>query len=348
MTDTLGPKTLEPERFGKGESKPRDVCGHPPPSLGHPLLSQRLKLRPLGADDVAALTALTDHLEVTRYTAVLPLPFTQAAAQDFIAQTDRARAQGRGLALGVERTLDGRLIGCIGWGPSTVDAANAELGYWFASDCWNQGYATEALARLIRYGFDVCAIAHFEAATHPQNPASRRVLEKLGFSPAGARAVAVLGQALDVIMPVHALGRENWRISHDGRPTLLVSAAALIDADGRVLMASRPPGKSMAGLWEFPGGKVAAGETPEMALKRELAEELGIDTGVGCMAALAFASHDYDSFHLLMPLYAIRVWNGQPQALEGQSLRWVRPADMMALPMPPADIPLVALLREWI
>ena len=139
----------------------------------------------------------------------------------------------------------------------------------------------------------------------------------------------------------------------DSRPQgpvrlVLVAACALIDVDGRVLLAQRPEGKSMAGLWEFPGGKVDAGETPETALVRELAEELGIDTLESCLAPLAFASHGYSEFHLLMPLYACRVWKGQPQAREGQRLAWVRKQALRDYPMPPADVPLVAQLMDWL
>jgi len=130
------------------------------------------------------------------------------------------------------------------------------------------------------------------------------------------------------------------------RRLVLVAAVALIDVDQRVLLAQRPPGKSMAGLWEFPGGKVDPGETPEEALIRELAEELGIDTTTSCLAPLAFASHGYEEFHLLMPLFACRKWQGTPQAREGQALRWVRVADLHLYPMPPADMPLVAQLRD--
>nr|WP_193368551.1 8-oxo-dGTP diphosphatase MutT [Pelagibius marinus] len=130
------------------------------------------------------------------------------------------------------------------------------------------------------------------------------------------------------------------------RPILLVAAAALVDIDGRVLIAQRPEGRSMAGLWEFPGGKVAEGETPEAALVRELHEELGIDTRQSCLAPIAFASHAYDDFHLLMPLFACRKWEGQPHGREGQALAWVRPARLSDYDMPPADVPLVALLRD--
>ena len=131
-----------------------------------------------------------------------------------------------------------------------------------------------------------------------------------------------------------------------GKPIVLVAAAALIDADGRVLLARRPPGKTMAGLWEFPGGKVQPGELPEQALIRELREELAIDTRASCLAPIAFASHGYPDFHLLMPLFACRLWQGQAIPQEGQQLAWVRPARLFDYAMPPADEPLVALLRD--
>ncbi|MFW8633851.1 8-oxo-dGTP diphosphatase MutT [Cribrihabitans pelagius] len=130
--------------------------------------------------------------------------------------------------------------------------------------------------------------------------------------------------------------------------TILVSAVALIDADGRVLLAQRPEGKSMAGLWEFPGGKVEPGETPEAALIRELHEELGIDTWASCLAPLTFASHSYEDFHLLMPLFACRKWEGIPHGKEGQVLKWAKPQDLRDYPMPPADIPLIPILRDWL
>lgn len=130
--------------------------------------------------------------------------------------------------------------------------------------------------------------------------------------------------------------------------TVLVSAVALIDVDGRVLLAQRPEGKSMAGLWEFPGGKVEPGETPEAALIRELQEELGIDTWQSCLAPLTFASHSYDDFHLLMPVFACRKWGGTPTPREAQTLKWVHGKDLKSYPMPAADIPLIPILRDWL
>lgn len=128
--------------------------------------------------------------------------------------------------------------------------------------------------------------------------------------------------------------------------TLLVVAVALVDDDNRVMIAQRPKGKPMAGLWEFPGGKVETGETPEVALIRELKEELAIDVTEACLAPFTFASHTYEKFHLLMPLYVCRRWSGTPRPNEGQTLKWVRANQLSNYEMPPADIPLIAMLRD--
>lgn len=132
----------------------------------------------------------------------------------------------------------------------------------------------------------------------------------------------------------------------DTLPTVLVVAAALIDADGRVLIAQRPEGKALAGLWEFPGGKIEPGERPEQALIRELHEELGIDVNAACLAPFVFTSHAYESFHLLMPLYLLRRWSGTVQRREHAALKWVKPDRLRDYPMPPADEPLIAWLRD--
>ena len=131
-----------------------------------------------------------------------------------------------------------------------------------------------------------------------------------------------------------------------GLDILLVAACALIDADGRVLLAKRPPGRPLAGLWEFPGGKVEKGETPEAALVRELEEELAIKVSTKCLAAFTFASHTYEAFHLLMPLYVCRTWQGEVVAQQGQEIVWVRAGRLGDYAMPPADEPLKAMLRD--
>jgi 8-oxo-dGTP diphosphatase len=131
-----------------------------------------------------------------------------------------------------------------------------------------------------------------------------------------------------------------------GKRLLLVAACAPVDTDGRVLLAQRPEGKQLAGLWEFPGGKVEPGETPEQCLIRELQEEIGIETDIPCLAPLTFASHSYDDFHLLMPLFVCRRFRGIAQPREGQALKWVRPKQMRDYPMPPADAPLIQFLID--
>jgi 8-oxo-dGTP diphosphatase len=135
-------------------------------------------------------------------------------------------------------------------------------------------------------------------------------------------------------------------MSEAARSILLVVACALIDSDGRILLAQRPEGKSLAGLWEFPGGKVEAGETPEETLVRELHEELGITTKIACLAPLSFASHSYEKFHLLMPLYVCRRYEGIPHGKEGQAIKWVKPQALRDYPMPPADQPLIPVLQD--
>lgn len=141
------------------------------------------------------------------------------------------------------------------------------------------------------------------------------------------------------------MARPGWGLLMS-KPILLVVAAALIDVDGRVLIAQRPQGRSMAGLWEFPGGKVGPDETPEAALVRELEEELSIEVCDTCLAPFTFASHSYETFHLLMPLYLCRNWEGQIRPREGQQVKWVRAARLQDYPMPPADLPLIPMLYD--
>ena len=138
------------------------------------------------------------------------------------------------------------------------------------------------------------------------------------------------------------------RLLVEKSPTLLVVAAALVDSEGRVLLQQRPPGRQMAGLWEFPGGKIEPGERPEAALVRELREELGIEVDEGSLSAAAFASAPLGERHLLLLLYLCREWRGDPQALDASGLKWLSPNEMFALPMPPADLPLVRLLGRLI
>jgi 8-oxo-dGTP diphosphatase len=213
---------------------------------------------------------------------------------------------------------------------SLNDVESAEILVYFAPDASERDFAAEALRRCLRMLFSNFGVALVRAENRTQDQAFTEIFHLLGFD---------AGMVLDAA---------KWAEIRASRKHVWVVAAALIDADGRVLLAQRPAGKAMAGQWEFPGGKIEPSETPEHALIRELKEELGIDVTESCLAPIAFVSHDYDHFHLLMPLYAIRQWRGQPSGREGQVLAWASKDRFNAYPMPPADIPLVAQLRDWL
>lgn len=301
------------------------------------LTTARLVLRPLRPADAPAVAALAAEWEVARYTQRIPHPYPAGAAEAFIAQVAADRADGHAEVFAVTRRDDGTFLGNLGL-EQADRPGEVEVGYWLGRPYWGAGLATEAVKAAIRYAFGFAEARAVFAEIHPDNVASRRVLEKAGLRETGRVPGRLRG------VPVETIRFEIER--PQPLPTLLVAAVALIDADGRVLIAERPPGKHMAGLWEFPGGKVQPGETPEAALVRELAEELGVDTAERCLAPLTFASHRYEAFHLLMPLFACRNWRGTPTPFEGQRLAWVRPNQLRDYPMPPADEPLVAMLRD--
>ncbi len=301
------------------------------------LTTARLVLRPPVADDAPAIADLAAAWEVARYTQRIPHPYPPGAAEAFIAEATADRAAGHVEIFSVTRRDDGAFLGNIGL-EQAGETGELEVGYWLGQPYWGQGYAAEAVRAVVRHAFSFDAARLVFAEVHPENVASRRVLEKAGLHEVGRvqgrlRGVPVETVRYEIARPVVL-------------PTLLVAAVALVDADGRVLIAERPAGKAMAGLWEFPGGKVQPGETPEVALLRELGEELGVDTDERCLAPLTFASHRYEAFHLLMPLFICRNWRGTPTPHEGQRLAWVRANRLRDYPMPPADEPLVAALRD--
>jgi len=309
--------------------------------------SARLRLRPIRDEDAPVIQRLIDT-DVVRYLAVVPFPYTMEDAHAFVAS-----AQGRGPlyvreSFAIERKDGGAFLGVIGLHPDPQLGGSAILGYWVARVFWGDGVGTEAAKLIVDYGFTAHRYASVSAMVAVANPASRRVLAKTGLLPVGSDGRHLLparGRSEPAIM--HALTRDQWLASR-GKRIVQVAAVALVDRDDRVLIAQRPAGKAMAGLWEFPGGKIEPGETPEACLIREMREELGIDTEASCLAPFTFASHAYEQFHLLMPLFVCRVWKGQVRGREGQALKWVAPLRLADFPMPPADIPLVAMLRDFL
>ncbi len=315
------------------------------------LETPRLVLRPLVAADAPLVQRFAGEWDIARFTGAIPHPYPEGAAAAWIASLGADDAE---TVWAIACRADDSLIGCIGLRPHR-DTRSASFGYWVGKPHWGQGFAPEALWALVDHAFNTLDIDHVHAAAMPENVGSIRVQEKVGFRYVrdGVEAAPARGGPMKV--EIRNLSRQAWlearRASPEDAPALpivLVAAVALVDADGRVLIAQRPEGKLMAGLWEFPGGKLHAGETPEAALIRELKEELAIDVRAACLAPFTFASHRYADFHLLMPLYVCRRWEGQVTPLEGQAIQWVRPARLADYPMPPADHPLVAMLRDFL
>lgn len=306
-----------------------------------PIETSRLRLRALSREDAPTIERLAGDWEIARYTGHIPHPYPTGGAAPWIEETWAEASTGKKVVAGIERRADGVLVGCIEL-DLTRSAGMGSLGYWVGRPYWGAGIASEAAAALVALGFERLGLVQIEAAAVPANRRSIRVQEKLGLGLIGEREEAAPARGGSMRVEVRALTR------FQSRRRLLVSAVALVDVDGRILLARRPPGKPLAGLWEFPGGKVQDDETPEFALIRELKEELGIDVAQSCLAPFTFASHRYPDFDLLMPLYLCRRWQGNVSAMEGQELAWVRPARLRDYPMPPADGPLVAMLRDFL
>lgn len=321
------------------------------------LSTDRLTLRPLRPADAEALHRLVNDFEVTRNLAVVPFPYPRDLADEWIASAGRDLESGAAyhLAITGHEGEEEMLVGVVGL---RVDpkGRTGRLGYWVGRRFWGHGVASEAAGRLARWALANLAVDLLIAEVATDNPASAAVLRRVGFRQVGEGIGQFRSRGGDHPVWRFEATRDDI-FGHTevdppaepgGKPLLLVAACALIDIDGRVLLARRPEGKKLAGLWEFPGGKLHPGETPEAALIRELKEELGIDVSAACLAPFAFASHAYERFHLLMPLYLCRRWKGIPRACEGQTLSWVRPARLAEYEMPPADKPLIPLLREFL
>ena len=324
-----------------------------------PLESGRLILRRLRASDADTIARLVGDWDIVKNLSDAPYPYPPGLAQRWIASTRRGIDERLDFALAIVPRESKTPVGAILLRQSQREPAihgaptkltrgkSAEIGYWIGREFWRRGYAGEAVRRMLRFALDELGVDRVWGAVLTDNAASCRVLESVGFARQGEADYDFPARGGMKRVFIHAFDRSQLALTPPPR-ALLVSAVALVDADGRVLLARRPQGKPMAGLWEFPGGKVAAGETPERALIRELKEELGIDATESCLAPFTFASHRYTEFHLLMPLYVCRVWKGAVTAREGQELAWVEPARLAGYPMPPADRPLVAMLRDFL
>ena len=281
---------------------------------------------------------LVNDWEVTRNLAVVPFPYPRELADEWIASTARELADGSAYQLAItghegEQRDAGRRRRPA---RSMRTARTGRLGYWVGRRFWGHGVATEAAGRLARWALANLDLDRLDGRRGDRQPGLGRGAAPHRLPPdrRGRRALSPRAAASTRCWLFEATRDDIFGHAEVDRPArarrskplLLVAACALVDIDGRVLLARRPEGKKMAGLWEFPGGKLHPGETPEAALIRELKEELGIDVSAACLAPFAFASHAYERFHLLMPLYLCRRWKGMPTPRENQTLAWVRAA----------------------
>jgi 8-oxo-dGTP diphosphatase len=347
------PTNEHPKRSRKTSPKAADVA------FFEPLKTERLTLRPLRPKDAEALHRLVNDWEVTRTLAEIPYPYPRSLADEWIESTVAQLAAGSGYHLAITGK-EGRKETIVGVVGLRLDAARrtGRLGYWVGQAYWKHGVATEAAKRLTRWAFANLPLDLLVAEVTENNVGSFKVLRRVGFREVGTGIRSSLTTRDEHTVIVFEATRDDIfgrpeapavdAANPEAKPLLLVAACALVDVDGRVLLARRPEGKKMAGLWEFPGGKLNPGETPEAALIRELKEELGIDVAAACLAPFAFASHDYEGFHLLMPLFVCRRWKGTPTPRENQTLAWVRASKLTEYEMPPADKPLIPLLRDFL
>jgi 8-oxo-dGTP diphosphatase len=319
-----------------------------------PLRTERLTLRPFTPADAEGLHRLINDFDVARMLELVRFPYQREAAETWIASTIRDLGTGDACHLAITGQEGTRevLVGAVG---ITIDrrARVGRLGYWVGRKYWGHGVATEAAARLSSWSFANLEIDRITASVATDNPASAAVLRRIGFRASGEGTQHFASRSADIPIWLFEVTRDVGGVATEtvepgSKPLLLVAACALVDVDGRVLLARRPEGKKMAGLWEFPGGKLNPGETPEQALIRELKEELDIDVTAACLAPFGFASHAYEGFHLLMPLFLCRRWKGIPTPRENQTLAWVRAARLGDYEMPPADKPLIPLLRDFL
>ncbi len=294
-----------------------------------PIASERLDLRPLLASDAAALFSLLDDHEIARQTPNLPCPYGYDMAVRWIAESRPSLYAGEEFLFGAFTRTCASLAAVI---KLALDPAlpEAEIGYWVDARHRRRGIAGEAVRKVADFAFATLGLARLSAGVLDGNPASLRVLAKAGFRETRRGKIGERAASFHTLDATPAKGLP-----------LYVAAVAMIDDYGRVLIAKRPAGKAMAGLWEFPGGKVEPGERPRAALARELSEELALEATLSDLWPFAMASHRYPKFQLLMPLLLCRRWSGAPQPREGQAIAWATANALARFPIPAADAPLV-------
>lgn len=322
-----------------------------------PLQVDHYTLRIIQKEDTATIHGLINDWNVVRMLSQIPFPYSKTNLDQWVEAITKQMEEGIAYHFSIidESTEQKNIIGCIG---VRLDPTNqcAKIGYWIGQKYWGKNIATKVLQRLSSWTLANLNINYIHATAADDNLASIAVLKKCGYQPFGQGKEKFVSRAVEQPVSYFLLQRED--IGSKKTPPspsprtpvqkniLLVVAAALIDVEGRLLLARRPEGKSMAGMWEFPGGKVEVGETPEAALIRELKEEINVDVAQSCLAPFTFASYEYPQFHLLMPLYVCHRWKGYPEAQEKQQLAWVSSEELDNYLVMEADKPFIPLLKD--
>lgn len=322
-----------------------------------PLRIDHYFLRSVQKEDADSIHALINDWNVARMLSNSPFPYPKDQLNKWIDVITKQISKGEAYHFSIidEASADKKLVGCIGL---RIDKANrcAKIGYWIGQKFWKQGIAKKALQRISSWALATLDIDYLYATSAKDNTASIKVLSNCGYHQYGTGKEKFIARGIEEPVIHFALQREDickqnantTPVSNNSsKPILLVVAAALIDVEGRLLLAKRPEGKAMAGLWEFPGGKVEPGESPEAALIRELKEELGIDVSRSCLAPFTFISYSYEEFHLMMPLYVCHRWQNTPEPKEGQqALAWVKAQDLDKYLVMEADRPMIPFLKD--
>lgn len=321
-----------------------------------PLKIDHYTLRLIQAEDLNSIHPVINDWNVVRMLSQVPFPYPKPLLEKWISSVIQEIKTGASYHFSIIDEETQHIIGCIGLRVDDKDQLG-KIGYWIAHKYWGKKIASKALQRISTWALANLNINYIRATAADDNLASIAVLKKCGYQPFGKGKEKFLARAAEQPVSYFLLQREDIcpgkspaslhpSSSSTPKKILLVVAGALIDVDGRLLLARRPEGKSMAGMWEFPGGKIEPGETPEAALVRELKEEINVDVSQSCLAPFTFASFEYADFHLLMPLYVCHKWKNLPEPKENQQLAWVTADELDNYLVMEADKPFIPLLKD--
>lgn len=311
-----------------------------------PLATEPLLMQPIRHEDASGITLLLNNLNISKTTSFIPYPYCLDDAKKFISTNINEMKEGKStLILSILNRETKQLLGVVDYGTN-----NNSIGYWLGEPFWGNGYMKEAMNAFVHFLFDSCDIRELDVSVMPSNIRSLKIIKGLGCAiPTFQKEFFSISLQEKHIAQHYKLTQNDYWKKHEMNsvPIIWVSAVAILQ-DGKLLITERPHGKSLAGLWEFPGGKIEVGETPEKALARELHEELDIIVNPNDCKPVTFASYRYETFHLVMPLFIVLQWDGIISSKENQRFTWIHYHDIIHYPTPGADIKLFHMLYDFV